>query len=59
MKTSEERMDDLNKGLNRLGLSLYPQKQPFERFMKEEMPKDEDEQVEGIMAQARDEVAIE
>jgi hypothetical protein len=57
-KTSDERMDSLNRGLNRLGLSLYTQKEPFARF-KDEVPKDDDEQVAEIMAQARDEVSFE
>ena len=56
-KTSEERMDDINRGLNRLGLSLYTQKEPFSRVNKNEevVPKDEDEQVEDIIAQATEE----
>jgi hypothetical protein len=58
-KTSEERMSDLNQGLNKLGLSLYTQKAPFARFMKDEIPKDEEEQVEDIMAQAHDEIDFE
>jgi hypothetical protein len=57
-KTDNERMDSINRGLNRLGLSLYSQKKPFERFQ-EALPKDEDEQIEDIMAQAKDEVAFE
>ena len=57
-KTSQERMDAINRGMNRLGLSLYPQKEPFERF-KDELPKDEDDQVAEIMAQAKDEVEFE
>ena len=55
LKTSDERMDDINRGLNRLGLSLYTQKAPFARFE----DKDEDEQVEDIIAQAQDEVNFE
>jgi hypothetical protein len=59
LKSSDERMNDINKGLNRLGLSLYPQKEPFARFMKEEEPtKDEDEQIADVIAQAQDEVAV-
>lgn len=57
-KTDDERMDSLNRGLNRLGLSLYPQKKPFERF-EEQLPKSDEEQIEAIMAQAKDEVAFE
>ena len=59
MKSTKERMDDVNKGLNRLGLSLYAQKEPFARFKNEILPKDEDEQVADIMAQVEDEVAVE
>jgi hypothetical protein len=51
-------MDSINRGLNRLGLSLYTQKEPFARF-KDEVPKDDDEQVAEIMAQAKDEVSFE
>jgi hypothetical protein len=56
-KTDDERMDSINKGLNRLGLSLYSQKKPFERF-EETLPKSEDEQIEEIMNQAKDEVTF-
>ena len=58
-KTSKERMDDINRGLNRLGLSLYAQKEPFARFLKDEVPKSEEDQVAEIMEQAKDEVAFE
>jgi hypothetical protein len=58
-KTSEERMNDLNRGLNRLGLSMYEQKTPFSRFIEDSIPKDEDDQVVEIMAQAKDEVHFE
>ena len=58
-KTSQERMNDLNRGLNRLGLSLYEQKTPFSRFIEESVPKDEHDQVAEIMAQAQDEVNFE
>ncbi|KAG7357367.1 CobW/hypB/UreG, nucleotide-binding domain containing protein [Nitzschia inconspicua] len=58
-KTDEERMSEINRGLNKLGLSLYTQKQPFARFQDElKPPKSEDEQIEEIMAQAQDEVAF-
>ena len=57
-KTTDERMDSINRGLNRLGLSLYTQKEPFARFT-DEVPKSEEEQVAEIMAQAKDEVAFE
>ena len=58
-KTSEERMSEINRGLNRLGLSLYDQKQPFSRFVEELPPKSEEDQVSEIMAQVHDEVALE
>jgi len=58
LKSADERMKDLDKGLNRLGLSVFPQKAPFARFMKEELPKDEDEQIADVIAQAQDEVAV-
>jgi hypothetical protein len=57
-KTSDERMTDINRGLNRLGLSLYDQKEPFAR-LQEQIPKDEEEQVADVIAQAQDEVATE
>lgn len=57
-KTSDERMTDINRGLNRLGLSLYDQKEPFAR-LQEQIPKGEEEQVADIIAQAQDEVATE
>ncbi len=57
-KTDQERMDSVNQGLNRLGLSLYTQKRPFERFQ-DALPKSEEDQIEEIMAQAKDEVAFE
>jgi hypothetical protein len=57
-KTSDERMSDINRGLNRLGLSLYTQKEPFAR-LQEHVPKDEEDQVADIIAQAHDEVATE
>lgn len=58
-KTSEERMSDINQGLNKLGLSLYTQKAPFARFLEDEIAKDEGQQVEDIIAQAKDEVHFE
>ena len=51
-------MDSINKGLNRLGFSIYPQKKPFESFQ-ETLPKSEEEQIDEIMAQAKDQVAFE
>jgi hypothetical protein len=49
---------DINRGLNRLGLSLYEQKAPFSRLI-DEVPKSEEEQVEDILAQAKEEVSFE
>lgn len=57
-KTEKEQMDEINQGLNRLGLSLYTQKRPFDRFQ-DTLPKSDEEQIEEIIAQAEDEVAFE
>lgn len=54
-KTSKERMADINRGLSRLGLSLYSQ----EETPSIEIPASEEEQVQQIMAQAKDEAAFE
>jgi len=54
----EDDLDAINKGLNRLGLSLYTQKTPFVNF-RESIPKSEDEQIDEIMAHVEDELAIE
>lgn len=63
LKTDDERLRDLNKGLNRLGLSLYPNVVPT---TSKSVPgiaitpgKSESEQVDDIIAQAQDEVALE
>jgi hypothetical protein len=56
-KTSEERMGEINRGLNKLGLSLYDQREPFSR-LQEEIPKSTEEQVDDIIAQAQDEVTF-
>ena len=59
-KTSDERMAEINKGLNKLGLSLYTQKEPFSASkFQDTIPKSEDEQIDEIMAQAQDEAALE
>jgi hypothetical protein len=58
-KTSEERMAEINKGLNKLGLSLYTQKEPFSSSkFHDTIPKSEEEQIDEIMAQAQDEAAL-
>jgi hypothetical protein len=56
-KTSEERMGEINRGLNKLGLSLYDQREPFSR-LQEEIPKSTEEQIDDIIAQAQDEVTF-
>ncbi|OEU20866.1 hypothetical protein FRACYDRAFT_234498 [Fragilariopsis cylindrus CCMP1102] len=58
-KSTDERMSEVNKGLNKLGLSLYTQKEPFARFATEELPKSEEEQIDEIMNQATDEANVE
>ncbi len=59
-KTDEERMEEINRGLNRLGLSLYTQKQPFARLQKQlTLPKNEEEQIDDVIAQAYDEATFE
>lgn len=57
-KTSDERMDDINRGLNKLGISLYDQKPMFWR-LQDQVPKSEEDQVKEIMEQAKDEVEFE
>lgn len=56
-KTTDERMGEINRGLNKLGLSLYDQREPFSR-LQEEIPKSTEEQVDDIIAQAQDEVGF-
>jgi hypothetical protein len=59
-KSTDERMSEVNKGLNKLGLSLYTQKEPFARFAtQQEIPKSEEEQIDEIMNQAKDEANVE
>jgi hypothetical protein len=58
-KSTDERMSEVNKGLNKLGLSLYTQKEPFARFPTQELPKSEEEQIDEIMNQAKDEANVE
>jgi len=56
-KTSDQRMRDINRGLNRLGFSLYSAADEAKRV--EVLPtKSESEQVSDIIAQAKDEVAM-
>lgn len=54
-KTTSERMSDVNKGLSKLGVSsVYTSQTNHSRF-EDELPKDEDEQIDEIIAQAKDE----
>lgn len=55
-KTSDERMQDINRGLNRLGLSLYTEGPTKPKV---EPSKSTSQQVADIIAQAHDEVAME
>lgn len=55
-KTSDERMQDINRGLNRLGLSLYTEGPTKPKV---EPTKSTSQQVADIIAQASDEVAME
>jgi hypothetical protein len=59
-KSEKERMRGLNRGLARLGLSLYqePEQQVQVFGVTDAVPKSESEQVDLIIAQAKDEVAI-
>ena len=56
-KTVSERMQDVNAGLGKLGVSSVYTKPQTNRF-EDEMEKDEDEQIEEILAQAKDEVMM-
>jgi hypothetical protein len=56
-KTSEQRMREINRGLNRLGFSLYSAADEGKKIGLEP-PKSEMEQVHDIIAQAKDEVAM-
>lgn len=58
-KSTDERVSDLHEGMNKLGMSAYTQKKsPFANF-DDELPKSEDEQIDEIMAMARDEAMLE
>lgn len=69
-KTEKERMRDLNRGLARLGLSLFPDTSADAAEFEQRgggrlfglgdaaVPKSESEQVDWIIAQAKDEVAV-
>jgi hypothetical protein len=56
-QTSDQRMREINKGLNRLGFSLYSSNDEANN-KRYEPPKSTQEQVDEIIAQTRDEVAV-
>ncbi len=56
-KSVSERMSDVNKGLGKLGVSSVYTQSNANRF-EDEIEKDEDEQIEEILAQAQDEVMM-
>jgi len=58
-QTSEKRLQEINRGLNRLGLSLYSAADEAKKnAWRSEVPKSETDQVNEIIAQAADEVAL-
>jgi hypothetical protein len=61
-KTEKERMRDLNRGLARLGVSNYTEQQQQQQGhvfgIADAVPKTESEQLDWIIAQAKDEVAV-
>ena len=57
-KTSDERMRDINQGLNRLGLSLFSSSSNNIHSPLDQPMKSETEQVDDIIAQAKDEVEM-
>ena len=54
--STEQRMQQVNKGLNRLGLSLYDHSST--QSTKVEVPMSEQDEVDAIIAQAKQEVAL-
>jgi len=59
LKTSEQRMREINRGLNRLGFSLYSDSSEGNgSALLSAPPKSEDEQINEIIAQAKDEVGL-
>lgn len=52
-KTSDQRMLDIDRGLNRLGLSLYSSRDERPKI---EVPQSEEDQVASIIAQTKDEM---
>lgn len=58
-KSDDERMRDLNRSLGRIGLSLYTDTKPaFNSAFAIDPPKSESDQIEDVIALARDEVAL-
>jgi hypothetical protein len=64
-KTSDERMRDINRGLNRLGLSFYSNADPAPTTsvtssmqLSQSTIKSESEQVDDLIAQAKDEATL-
>lgn len=58
-KTDKERMAEINRGLGRLGLSLYPNSDHGSSSDIIQPPQSEEDQVAQIIAQAKDEVRYE
>jgi hypothetical protein len=56
LKSDKERLDDLNQGMKRLGMVVTAHSNPIPKI---EPPKSTSQQVEEIIAQAQDEVAME
>ena len=58
-KTVDERMSDVQNGMAKLGMSsIYTQPKQSYTIFDDELEKSEDEQIEEIMAQAKDEVMV-
>ena len=58
-KSVQERMSDVNRGLGKLGVSsVYTQPQSSYNHLEDQLEKDEDEQIEEILAQAKDQVLM-
>jgi hypothetical protein len=62
LKSEEERMREINRGLGRLGLSLYSasdeRNKPFGGVFAIEPPKSESDQIADVIAQVKDEIAV-
>ena len=58
-KTVDERMSDVHKGMGKLGMSsIYTQPKSSYNAFEDEIEKSEDEQIDEILAQAKDEVTM-